>query len=206
MKLCRAPALVLGLCLAGFASAEAANLIKNGSFEAPAVSLGSYRLICTLPCPGQPAFPGWTVVGAANANVAIVNRYSQGGLLFLAHDGKQYVDLTGNSNAPAGVEQVVTTQKGAEYTLSFYVGVVYDTSGVFAPLSKVDVFVDGALLTSAVNVARPGEKTQGWQRFSAKFTAASTRTTIFFLNGDPPDLIGGDNGLDNVSLVPTSAK
>jgi Protein of unknown function (DUF642) len=198
----RAAVLAIVLLAAGMAPGQAANLIKNPSFENPAVPAGSYAVICVVAqaCPNEPAFPDWTVVGAINANIAVVNNYAQGGLTFPAQSGKQCVDLTGQSNAPAGIRQVVATKVGETYKLSFWVGAIYDPSGTFGPLSKVDVYVDGLFLTSAIKVANPGETALAWQQFSVAFQATSAQTTIAFFNGDPPG-IGGANGLDSVSLV-----
>ena len=200
----RATVLAIVLLAAGIAPGQAANLIENPSFEKPAVRAGTYTLICVVAqaCPNEPNFPDWTVVGAINGNIAVVNNYAQGGLTFPAQDGKQLVDLTGQSNAPAGIQQVVATKVGKTYKLSFWVGAVYDTSATFGPLSKVDVYVDGLFLTSAIKVANPGETALAWQQFSVAFKANSAQTTIAFLNGDPPG-IGGANGLDNVSLAVT---
>jgi Protein of unknown function (DUF642) len=198
----RAAVLAIGILAAGIAPGQAANLIKNPSFENPTVPAGTYTLICvvTQACPNEPGFPDWTVVGAINGNIAIVNNYAQGGLTFPAQSGKQCVDLTGQSNTPAGIQQVVATKVGTTYKLAFWVGAVYDTSGTFGPLSKVDVYVDGLFLTSAVKIAVPGENALTWQQFSVTFKANSAQTTIAFFNGDPLG-IGGANGLDNVSLV-----
>ncbi len=66
-------------------------------------------------------------------------------------------------------------------------------------MSKVDVYVDGVFLTSAINFASPGETTQAWQKFAVTFTANSAKTTITFFNGDPAG-VGGNNGLDDISL------
>jgi Protein of unknown function (DUF642) len=198
----RATVLAILLLAAGIAPGQAANLIKNPSFENPAVPAGSYAVICVVAqaCPNEPAFPDWTVVGAINGNIAVVNNFAQGGLTFPAEDGKQLVDLTGQANVPAGIQQVVPTKVGKSYKLSFWVGAVYDALGTFGPLSKVDVYIDGLFLTSAIKLAIPGDTALAWQQFSVAFQANSTRTTIAFFNGDPPG-IGGANGLDNVSLV-----
>jgi hypothetical protein len=60
------------------------------------------------------------------------------------------------------------------------------------------VYVDGLLLTTALNTAGKGTDTQVWRGFAVKFTARTSETTITFINGDPAD--DTSNGLDDVSL------
>src|SRR5437868_10583689 len=87
--------LVVGVALLGTAAvqADAANLVKNGSFETPIVPDGGYTTYNT-----GDSFTGWTVVGDPG-NVAVVS----GDLMYCGHQftakkGKQLFDLTGNTN------------------------------------------------------------------------------------------------------------
>jgi hypothetical protein len=71
-------ALAVGVLMASCGPASAAtNLVKNGSFEVPAVPAGDFRLFST----GQ-AFSGWRVVGV-KGNVAVISgKYQGGGIIF----------------------------------------------------------------------------------------------------------------------------
>src|SRR4051794_3236546 len=98
---------MLGVGLLCAASAANADLITNGSFETPVVPVGSFTLFTV----GSGALIGWSVVGPAGTNVAIVSgSFSQNGVSFVAQDGAQWLDLTGlNSNSSEGVSQTLST-------------------------------------------------------------------------------------------------
>jgi len=173
---------------------HAANLIKNGSFEKPVAPSGSYELFAE-----SQKFGGWTVVGASGNVTLVSGTFTQNGFTFPAAGGIQWLDLTGNSNTATGVQQVVATTPGTAYTLTFYVGNVYDPGGIFGVTSTVNVYVNNALVFTATNSRGAGQTKEVWQKFTTTITASSAQTTIGFLNGDP----GSDtcNGLDLVSLV-----
>jgi Protein of unknown function (DUF642) len=174
------------------AAAAAGNLIKNGSFEKPVVGPGSYLGFST----GQ-TFKHWTVIGA-NGNVAVVSgTFTQNGFSFPAEKGKQWLDLTGVSNTPTGVQETVETTAGASYKLTFWIGNVYDPGGIFGTTSTVKVLIDGSNVASDTN-SQQGT-TQVWQKFTVHFMAASTNTQVGLLNGDPSN--DTNNGLDAVSLT-----
>jgi len=100
------------------------NLITNGSFETPVVPVGGFTNYLS----GSTLITGWTVVGP---EASIVNgSYVSLGELFPAKDGVQWLDLTGDlSKAVEGVQQTVTTTPGTSYTLSFWVGNVFQPGG-----------------------------------------------------------------------------
>ncbi len=176
------------------ASVGLRNLIVNGSFENPSVAASTYRLWST----GQ-SLPGWRVVGA-KGNVAIVEgTFGQNGFRFPAGAGKQWLDLTGVSNTPTGVEQTVKTSIGHTYTLRFLVGNVVDPGGIFGVKSTVDVLVNGARVFVAANSAGSGTKILTWKPYTVTITARFGETPISFLNGDPSN--DTSNGLDGVSLT-----
>jgi hypothetical protein len=189
------------LAACGSASVQA-GAITNGSFESPVVPVGSFLDYAS----GSTAIPGWTVVGAAGG-VSIVNSTTiQLGVSFLAEDGAQYLDLTGDgTNAVEGVEQTFSTTTGTNYTLTFWVGNVDNPANGWGTTSTVNVNLgglNGTLLDSVTN-SMTNSTTQTWQMFTTSFTASGSTTTIDFLNGDP----SGDNtnGLDNVSINATSS-
>jgi hypothetical protein len=138
---------------------------------------------------------------------SIVNgSYVSLGELFPAKDGVQWLDLTGDlSKAVEGVQQTVTTTPGTSYTLSFWVGNVFQPGGAYGTTSTVNVRlggIGGTLLGSFTNSSTT-TGTQVWQQFSTSFTAAGTSTTLAFINGDPAS--DNTNGLDLVDLEVGSA-
>lgn len=183
------------LLTAGGANAQ----VANGSFEAPLVQPGSYSSFAV----GSNAIPGWTVVGPAGTEVAIVNTtFTQFGVTFEAQSGAQWLDLTGTgSNSSEGVSQTVSTIAGHPYEVTFFVG---NTTGgsVFGTTSTVNLAINGVQSFSAVN-SMTNATALSWQQFAYDFVATGNSTTLVFSNGDP----GGDNsnGLDNVALIERGA-
>ena len=98
----------LTVLLGSSAVGHAENLIKNGGFEKPASPSGYFTTYSV----GQ-TIEQWTVVGSSG-NVATVNDFEEGGVLWSAHHGKAFLDLTGSSDcgANSGVAQTVTTVPG----------------------------------------------------------------------------------------------
>ena len=192
----KGPVVLAGMAL-GFiamsstASATTPNAVTNGSFEEPIVSAGNFELFNS----GQ-TFKQWKVIGAPG-NVAIVNgTFTQDGFSFPAKSGNQWLDLTGESNTPTGVAQTVPTASGTTYALTFWVGNVYDPTGIFGTASTVDVLVDGTRALKATDSRRG--TTQVWQQFETHFTASSNTTEIAFMNGDPSS--DTNNGLDAIDI------
>ena len=175
-----------------------ANLITNGSFETPVVGAGSFANYVS----GSTGITGWTVVGAAGGVSIVSGTYSQECCTFPAEDGVQWLDLTGDgTNSVEGVQQTVATTPGTQYTLSFWVGNIYDPNGIFGTTSTVNVLlggISGTLLDTATNSSTI-TGTQTWEQFTTSFTATGTSTTLDFMNGDPPG--DNSNGLDNVVLT-----
>jgi len=170
------------------------NLVRNGSFEVPAVPAGDFRLFST----GQ-AFSGWRVVGV-EGNVAVISgKYRGDGITFNAEAGAQWMDLTGlESNMAAGVAQSFATTRGTEYHLTFWVGNVYNPGGAFGVSSTIKVYVNGARKLTATNSLHSANHRQAWKEFALTIRATSSRTTISFINGDPRT--DNSNGLDTVRL------
>jgi ketosteroid isomerase-like protein len=172
-------------------SSAQSNLIVNGSFEAPPVKQGEYVLE-----PTGSTFPGWTVVGAPGDVAPISGAFAYGGFTFPAQDGKQWIDLTGNTQVAAGIEQVVKTEKGRTYELSFYVGNVVNPGGLFGTVSTVEVLIGGRSQGKFAN--SHGTTTQEWSKFAVSFRAEGAATKVTFINRDGPS--DSLNGLDNVVL------
>jgi hypothetical protein len=176
-----------------------ADLITNGSFEAPVVPAGNFTDFAS----GSSGITGWTVVGPA-AGVSIVSgTFTTSGISFPAESGAQWLDLTGDgTNGKEGVQQTIATTAGTQYTVSFWVGNVNDPNGLFGTTSSVDVLLggsSGSLLLAATNSNAAGPLT--WQQFTTTFTATGATSTLDFINEDPST--DNSNGLDNVSVNPT---
>lgn len=188
----RLPITAAFACIA-IVPAHAGSAIKNGSFETPVVNDGGYQAIGA-----GDQFKGWTVIGTGT--VALVNgHYQVSGLTFPAAKGEQWLDLTGDTNSDAGVQQQIATTAGKAYTLTFYVGNIYDPNGVFGTTSTVTLLIDDEPVASFTNKAGKDKRTQVWKKFSTEFIAQKTKTTIAFVNSDPPN--DADNGLDGVTVV-----
>jgi hypothetical protein len=133
--------------------------------------------------------------------VSIVSTtFTQNGFSFVAQEGNQWLDLTGDgANSPAnGVQTTLATAIGQAYNLSFYVGNIVNPLGIFGTTSTVNVLVNGLPVLTATNSAGTGLTSQIWQQFSLAGVATTNSTTFTFLNGDP----AGDNsnGLDNIVI------
>jgi hypothetical protein len=152
------------------------NLIKDGSFEKPVVPDGSYVGYAT----GDTITKSWSVVGAAGVVDLISTDFTQNGFSFPARTGAQWLDLTGTSNTPTGVQQMIKTVPGATYRIGVAVGNVYDPKGIFGISSTVDVLVDGEPIAAFTNSGRSKKKLK-WRKFSTEFTAQGSKTTIAFL-------------------------
>ena len=171
----------------------ATNLIENGGFETPVVPVGSFTLFSL----GH-AFTRWKVVGTGG-NVGIVSdKYLGDGITFNAKAGTQWMDLSGLSNTPTGIAQSIATTPGAEYHLTFWVGNVYDPGRIFGTSSTIKVYVNGSVQLTATNSLQPPNHKQAWKEFALTIKAASSSTTISFINGDPS--ADNSDGLDAVQL------
>ena len=173
----------------------ATNLIKDGGFETPPTPPGSYNKYGL----GE-TFGPWTVTGAEGGVATVASGFMQSGFTFKAKKGKAWLDLTGVSDTATGVAQTVQTNPGATYTLTFWVGNIYDPTGIFGTTSTVDVYDGTALLLRAVNVKKSKTHSQVWQAFTVNFTATASKTTLSFINADPSN--DTNNGLDDVSVAP----
>ena len=169
------------------------NIGLNGSFERPTVPPGSFALFST----GM-TFAHWKVVGASG-NVGVVSgTFTQNGFTFPAGCGAQWLDLTGTTETPTGVQQLLSTKSGTAYTVSFKVGNVVNPNGIFGTSSTVDVLINGAQVLAATNSRGTGQTKQVWKLFTLGFTAQGSTTTLAFINGDPSS--DTNNGLDCVSV------
>jgi hypothetical protein len=171
-------------------AASAANLVTNGSFEAPNIVGGSYVLYTT----GSTAIPGWTVIGPAGDSIQLTPDTYLG---LKASDGRQWVDMTGVTGYDKGLRSVpIAVTPGATYTLSFDVG-NYLPFGV----STLGVSINGGPETLFTNtsLAVTATNPMNWATFSLDWVATGSTATLSFLgraNGANSNNLG--IGLDNV--------
>lgn len=169
--------------------AFAANLILDGSFEKPVVPDGTYQLFNT-----GDTFKNWTVVGDPG-NVAIVSGDFSYCVPLPAKKGVQFLDLTGTSNTPTGVQTSVKTTPGSTYSVAFFIGNLAG-DGNCGTTSTVNLVIDGVPVASFTN--RKTGDTLVWKKFSTEFTAQNATTMIAFINGDGPN--DTSNGLDAITV------
>jgi hypothetical protein len=169
------------------------NLLHDGSFETPTVPLGGFTVFNV-----GSTFSKWTVTGPGGDVGIVSGTFAQNGFSFPAGCGNQFIDLTGIETIGNGVEQTITTVRGSKHALNFSVGNVVDPNGIFGTTSTVKVYVNDVHVFSAKNGKGAGQNVQVWKKFTTTITAPSTKTTVNFVNGDPP---GDDNnGLDCITL------
>lgn len=179
------------LAIAG--GAGAANLVANGSFEAPNKLGGGYWLYDT----GSTDITGWTVLGP-NANDSI--QLTPDTYLGLrASDGRQWIDMTGIYGYDKGLKSdSFATIVGATYRISFDIG-------NYVPFgnSTVGVSLNGGAERWFSNTALASTATapMNWASFGFDWVADSSSTRISFLGRAN----GGDSnnagiGLDRVAV------
>lgn len=190
--------LLAGLATTLLAPAAHANLLLNGGFEDPPLT-GVYAAYDH----GQ-SIGGWLVFGTGQPTVAQLTLRADyqeyaGTLSFSPHGGSVSLDMTGSGNRGAnGVTQTVATTAGAAMALSFWLGNQDAAFGDYMLASAVEVFVDSVSVGVFSN-ADNNPADVNWKPFQLQFVAASSSTTIAFVNATP----SGDNmaGLDDVVLT-----
>lgn len=181
-------------------TASAANLLTQGSFEAPNIVGGSYALYAT----NSTAITGWTVLGPTLGDSVQLTPDNYLGLR--ASDGRQWIDLTGVVGYDKGVRSdAFATMIGATYRISFDVG-------NYLPFGQATVGLSVAggaeQLFTNTSLAVTSTSPMNWTSFSVNWVADTTSTRLSFLgraNGALSNNLG--IGIDNVSverLVPTT--
>lgn len=176
--------------------AQAANLIVNGGFEAPAIG-GFFQNFAS----GSTAITGWTVDQLnAGENVDIVNGLFTPGGPSPAFEGAQFLDLVGFGTL-GSIFQTFSTVAGQSYVLNFAYS--HNLFGGDPSADAVVGVADGGPLGSAIFQTvfshNSGTSTNlDWRQFSFGFVAAGTQSSLVFLSGN-----GGANAgilLDDVSV------
>jgi hypothetical protein len=183
---------VFGGVFVGAMHASSAATFQNGDFETPSIGNTYY----TLYSAGSTSITGWTVVGPAGGDVAIIGQ--GGNPPYNPESGLQFIDLTGVSNtAGEGLSQTFDTTAGNIYQVSFWVGNALRDGSV---TSTVDAIINGGNSVAYTNSqSDPVNNYVVWQEFTTTFVASGSSSTLELLNGDPAS--DSLNGLDNVSVV-----
>ncbi len=160
-----------------YGDANGVNLLKNGGFEDTSDGVGSG----TTP-------PEWIRTGGGGGVYNFpANRGSEGSYSY---------PIGGWTSAVGGdISQIITTQIGETYTLTFDAGVNFGTSGTLSVqvLNGAVPIVTDSIVDTDVDA--------GLNSYSYNFTAVSTSTTIFFeLTASTGD---ADFDLDNVAVFLT---
>ncbi len=155
--------------LTGLTSLSFGNLVANGGFEAPVITV-PYAFYAS----GSTALTGWTVGGAAGQGVDQVNATNAGNAAW-AHSGVQSVDMTG-SPGPGSIRQDLTTTANELYDISFW---LTSNGGPFN--NSLEVYFDGGLLGT---VSSPSFGTWTQHSFSnVVATGALTDPRLEWVNG-----------------------
>ncbi|MBI3791461.1 MAG: PEP-CTERM sorting domain-containing protein [Gemmatimonadetes bacterium] len=195
----RAAAVAFAVALAA-PSADAQNLVTNGSFERPLTPAGIYQLYNS----GSRAITGWTVVSLNPATPEIQltpDTYCPVGCL-KASQGHQWLDLTGITGYNKGVRSdSIGVQLGHTYTISWDVGnLVWPTFNE----ATVGLSLNGGaeVLYTNTSLASTATAPMNWMHFTRSWTATSNWLTLQFLGRANGALSNANGiGLDDVAVV-----
>lgn len=182
------PKHVVAAAMALAATCANASIVTNGSFE-----LGTFnppaQATMTL-MPGSTAITGWQVVNDALAWIGVGDPWDLD-----AQSGDLFLDLSDfSAGAPfGGVQQVLMTSPGTQYTVAFYLG----SSNRWGRPASLTVSAAG---TNATFVSPLTGTLNDWNLHTMAFTATAANTTLSFVGASGVNYIG----LDNVSVVATA--
>lgn len=166
-----------------------ADLLTNGNFDNSTgfVANGDNTMVLGA---GASTMTGWTVITNDLGWIGTPNPFS-----ISAQSGNYSLDLTSYSDGSpySGVTQSVTTQIGAQYELTYYLGAQSGTATIKA--SAGGTFANQSFTNNGA---------YSWQKETLDFTATSTSTLISLI-GITASAGGYYIGLDSVSLVQTAA-
>lgn len=185
--------LYLLICaLACFVPAQA-NLLTNGSFELGTfVDDGNGTDSFSA---GPTTITGWAAVGNQVSWIRSPNPW-----VLSAEDGTHFLDLTGyHTGVPfGGVTQMIATNVGEQYSLSFFLGSYTQRWG--GPPVSILASAGSASQTFTVSTTSTAST---WTPFSMTFSATSATTTITLTGAAGAEYIGLDNvSVDAASAVP----
>ena len=172
------------------ATASAANLLSDGSFESISQAAGTWNVYKGV------NLPGWTVTkanGTPTPNGLEVRNNNAG----TAEDGVNFVELDGYENDK--ISQSFSTVVGKEYEITFWfadrAGVASRSEG-FAANVKTS---GGTLLAGSSFIGALGDNGAAWHLATIDFTAASTSTVFSIAAAGASD--GYGTSFDNFSAA-----
>ena len=184
---------VTATLLATFARAE---LLVNGSFDAPVQGAG---MGTTISPGGEPTGFAWTV---ASGNIDILDIPISPFILYSAFDGTQVVDL--NGFVRGSMFQDFATVSGQLYSLSFaYADNPFEAGMKSASNSVTDVGTMTSLLSDSVSHSTSTNAANGadWQEYMHSFVALGTTTRLMFESTSASNSPSGGIILDAVVVT-----
>jgi hypothetical protein len=180
--------LVLAAVLACAGSAQATNLLTNGSFEDTTHFTDQGNDTHEVFPGDSTTMPGWTVFHEDISWIGPTNPFGVS-----ATDGGYFLDLSGyhNGDPTGGVQQTLATVAGATYVLTFDL----NSSTFYGIQDGVHVTAGGA--SADFLSTNNGFQTSLWESETMSFVATGSSTTISFLGNAGQN----DVGLDNVVLT-----
>ena len=146
------------------ATASAANLFVDGSFESISQAAGTWNTYTSV--------PGWAVT-KANGSATSTGLEIRDNVAGTAEDGKNFIELDGYENDK--IKQSFATVVGKAYEISFW---FQDRAGVVAASQGFSANVVSGLATSGTGFGAVGDNGAAWHLITMDFVAAST-TSIF---------------------------
>jgi hypothetical protein len=189
-------AILAGLLAMTTGSAQASNLLTNGSFDSTSTAGWSDNQGGQggdVVGPSATAISGWTITNASLIWINTTNPPSYGGLTNSpGNPSNFFLDLTGthDDGVYAGVTQSVATVVGAAYSLTFDLG----SASQWDTPDGIKVSAAG---TSQTFTSTGVPTNDTWQSETFDFTASSTNTLISLMGASGFRYVG----LDNVVLT-----
>jgi hypothetical protein len=167
------------------ATASAANLLVDGSFESIAQAAGTWNTYTSV--------PGWTVT-KANGSATSTGLEVRNNVAGTAEDGSNFIELDGYEND--AIKQSFATAVGHEYEVSFWFA---DRAGVTASSLGFLANVTSGASSSGTGFGAIGDNGSAWHLITLDFVAGST-TSIFSIKGTgTSDSLG--TSFDNFSVI-----
>ena len=172
------------------ATASAANLLTDGSFESISQAAGTWNVYQGV------NLPGWTVAkanGSATANGLEVRNNNAG----TAEDGVNFIELDGYENDK--ISQSFSTVVGKQYEITFWFS---DRAGVASKSEgwAADVKTSGGtLLAGSSFTGALGDNGANWHLATIDFTATSNSTVFSIAATGTSD--GYGTSFDNFSAA-----
>lgn len=163
------------------------NLIKNGGFETPAISSGTYNLFAQG-AEGLEWLLDWVTQSENTPKLEIQNNVA--GSPF---SGSQHTELDGD--APVKIWQNIETIPGKTYTLNFHYS---PRPGVATEDNSIEVKINDIVSGSTLSGDGSSLSDTSWNLGSRTFVATGTSTKIEFSDAGTSNSFGGY--LDDVSL------